>query len=35
MFFADNDLQTTERQAIPVAARNLALDMTTRLAEGW
>jgi outer membrane lipopolysaccharide assembly protein LptE/RlpB len=34
-FFADNDLQTTERQAIPVAARNLALEMTTRLAEGW
>ena len=34
-FFADNDLQTTERQAIPVAAHNLALEMTTRLAEGW
>jgi outer membrane lipopolysaccharide assembly protein LptE/RlpB len=34
-FFADNDLQTTERQAIPVAARAVALELTTRLSEGW
>lgn len=34
-FFADNDLQTTERQAIPVAAREVAMELTTRLTEGW
>lgn len=34
-FFANNDLQTTERQAIPVAAQELALDLTAQLAEGW
>jgi outer membrane lipopolysaccharide assembly protein LptE/RlpB len=34
-FFADNDLQTTERQAIPVAARDVATELTTRLTEGW
>jgi outer membrane lipopolysaccharide assembly protein LptE/RlpB len=34
-FFADSDLQTSERQAIPVAAHNLAVELTTRLSEGW
>jgi outer membrane lipopolysaccharide assembly protein LptE/RlpB len=34
-FFADEDLQTTERQAIPVAASDLSLELTTRLSEGW
>ncbi len=34
-FFANNDLQTTERQAIPVAANELAVDLTSQLAEGW
>lgn len=34
-FFADSDLQTTERQAIPVAARNLSIELATRLSEGW
>lgn len=34
-FFANNDLQTTERQAIPVAARDLSIELTTRLSEGW
>lgn len=34
-FFANSDLQTTERQAIPLAAQNAAVEMTTRLAEGW
>lgn len=34
-FFANNDLQTTERQAIPVAANELAIDLTSQLAEGW
>jgi hypothetical protein len=34
-FFADEDLQTTERQAIPVAAKDMALELTTRLTEGW
>jgi outer membrane lipopolysaccharide assembly protein LptE/RlpB len=34
-FFADEDLQTTERQAIPVAALDLAEELTVRLTEGW
>lgn len=34
-FFSDNDLQTTERQALPVAARNLSIELATRLTEGW
>lgn len=34
-FFANNDLQTTERQAIPVAAHELALDLSAQLTEGW
>ena len=34
-FFSNTDLQTTERQAIPVAARNAAIILTTEVAEGW
>lgn len=34
-FFADEDLQTAERQAIPVAASDLAEELTVRLTEGW
>lgn len=34
-FFSDNDLQTTERQAIPAAAHNIAIDLVAKLAEGW
>lgn len=34
-FFANNDLQSTERQAIPLAAERLAIDLTTRISEGW
>lgn len=34
-FFSDNDLQTTERQAIPVAAKNIAVDLVAKLSEGW
>ena len=34
-FFDNNDLQTTERQAIPVAASELSIDLTSQLAEGW
>jgi outer membrane lipopolysaccharide assembly protein LptE/RlpB len=34
-FFTNTDLQTTERQAIPVAARNAAIELTTEVAEGW
>jgi outer membrane lipopolysaccharide assembly protein LptE/RlpB len=34
-FFANSDLQTTERQAIPIAARNAAIELTTEVAEGW
>ncbi len=34
-FFSNTDLQTTERQAIPVAARNAAIKLTTEVAEGW
>jgi len=34
-FFANNDLQTTERQAISDAAQNLAENITTEISEGW
>lgn len=34
-FFSSSDLQTTERQAIPVAAKNAAVELTTEVAEGW
>ena len=34
-FFSNTDLQTTERQAIPVAARDAAIKLTTEVAEGW
>ena len=34
-FFSSTDLQTTERQAIPVAAKDAAVKLTTEVAEGW
>lgn len=34
-FFSNSDLQTTERQAIPIAARTAAIELTTEVAEGW
>jgi len=34
-FFTNTDLQTAERQAIPVAARNAAIQLTVEVAEGW
>lgn len=34
-FFSSNDLQTTERQAIPLAAQRLAVDLSAALSEGW
>jgi outer membrane lipopolysaccharide assembly protein LptE/RlpB len=34
-FFSNSDLQTTERQAIPIAARDAAIELTTAVAEGW
>lgn len=34
-FFSDNDLQTTERQAIPQAANNIAVELTAKITEGW
>jgi outer membrane lipopolysaccharide assembly protein LptE/RlpB len=34
-FFSNTDLQITERQAIPIAARNAAIELTTEVAEGW
>jgi outer membrane lipopolysaccharide assembly protein LptE/RlpB len=34
-FFSNSDLQTTERQAIPVAARDAAIQLTVDVAEGW
>ena len=34
-FFSNTDLQTAERQAIPIAARNAAVQLTTEVAEGW
>jgi len=34
-FFSNNDLQTTERQALPLAAQSAAVEITTRISEGW
>lgn len=34
-FFSGDDLQTVERQAIPVAAEDLAVQMTAEITEGW
>jgi len=34
-FFSGNDLQTIERQAIPVAAKDMANQLTAAIAEGW
>jgi hypothetical protein len=34
-FFSNTDLQTAERQAIPVAVRNAAIQLTVEVAEGW
>lgn len=34
-FFSGQDLQTIERQAIPVAARDLSLELTQQITEGW
>jgi len=34
-FFSNNDLETTKRQAIPLATSNMAVQLTSRLSEGW
>jgi outer membrane lipopolysaccharide assembly protein LptE/RlpB len=34
-FFSSSDIQITERQAIPVAAKDAAIELTTAVAEGW
>lgn len=34
-FFSGNDLQTIERQAIPIAAQDAAIRLTTEITEGW
>jgi hypothetical protein len=34
-FFSSTDLQTTERQAIPIAAKDAAIKLTVEVAEGW
>ena len=34
-FFSSTDLQMTERKAIPVAAKDAAVKLTTEVAEGW
>lgn len=34
-FFSGNDLQTIERQALPLALRDLALQITAEISEGW
>ncbi len=34
-FFDDNDLQMTERQAIPLAAQDAANQLTVKISEGW
>jgi hypothetical protein len=34
-FFSGSDLQTVERQAIPVAAKDAAVQLATEISEGW
>jgi len=34
-FFSGEDLQTIERQAIPVAARDVAVQLSQQISEGW
>ena len=34
-FFSSTDLQITERQAIPIAAKDAAVRLTTEVSEGW
>jgi outer membrane lipopolysaccharide assembly protein LptE/RlpB len=34
-FFSSPDIQTDERQAIPLAAQDMAVQLTTAIAEGW
>jgi hypothetical protein len=34
-FFSGSDIQTIERQAIPLAAKDAAVELTTAVAEGW
>ncbi len=34
-FFTNEDLQSAERQALPLAARDAALQITAEIAEGW
>ncbi len=34
-FFDNNDLQITERQAIPLAAQDAAAQMAVKISEGW
>ena len=34
-FFDNNDLQMTERQAIPLAAQDAANQLTIKISEGW
>jgi len=34
-FFRQNDVVTVERQALPLAAEELAEHLVTQLSEGW
>lgn len=34
-FFSGSDLQTVERQAIPLATKDMANRLTTEISEGW
>jgi hypothetical protein len=34
-FFVDQDIATDQRQALPLAAEALAVNLTSQLAEGW
>lgn len=34
-FFSGSDLQTIERQAIPLAAQDAAIQISTEISEGW
>jgi hypothetical protein len=34
-FFVGNDLNSDERQALPLAAEELAVNLVTQVSEGW
>jgi len=34
-FFSSGDIQTSEQQAVPIAAQDLSVQLTSVISEGW